>query len=809
MSASGMQENVFKTRSEWSRELLKAVKLGDAQRAEKVWEFGADVNICDKLAEFNRMTPLHHATRLGWVEVVRFLLGCPMVKVDLKDSFGNTPFHYAVQRGDCESLRLLLAKKPYASVDAPENNKKNDFVHLLAQKQNGELLNVLAENIKSTGLSGVLVVAKLLMHGLDPRVLLGSVKTFGPGERGTITEMAQAVQVYCQRHENGSLKGLENKDLEKLAKQMSHNFLSLPHIAIAFNHDGALLNFIEKKFVTMKDLRLDGVQLSLLAHAIRVKNRGAVQIILEKLVGKLQCPICLGDYKTSDKLADRLALWPCGHLTHCGCGGEWIIKQQPLPTCPICRSDISGKALFTFSLPLFEKFIGEKKRPREQGVADFSLEKNAKRKCSEENQPKVLGQIEKLQLLNSCKTLEEACLRGCVKDVELLCKGCDPRSWVSVKSKNTVLHLAAKNRVHGPEIIRFFLTATKVDLEAKNTDGWTPLQVAVNFGSLENVQALCAFNPNLNVLVSNVKTLLHLAASNYYCGHDIIRFLVDVKKFNLETPANGWTPLQLACRYGSLKNVQALLELGAKIDIVMQGAGNNLLHLAVCNFYGGLEIVNFLVDVKKFNIEAQANGWTPLQLACRSGSLKNVQMLLELGAKIDIVMQGTGNNLLHLAVCNFYGGLEIVNFLVDVKKFNIEAQANGWTPLQLACRSGSLKNVQMLLELGANPGVVVPGTGNNLLHLASFNCHNGHDIIRFLVDVEKFNLEIPANGWTPLQLACRYGSLKSVQRFLRLGARIDVRLPNGMTLLDLAKYRAAQGTVEEKKESGVIVRYLS
>jgi hypothetical protein len=48
-----------------------------------------------------------------------------------------------------------------------------------------------------------------------------------------------------------------------------------------------------------------------------------------------------------------------------------------------------------------------------------------------------------------------------------------------------------------------------------------------------------------------------------------------------------------------------------------------------------------------------------------------------------------------------------------------------------------------------------------------------------------------------------------VQRFLRLGARIDVRLPNGMTLLDLAKYRAAQGTVEEKKESGVIVRYLS
>lgn len=84
MSASGMQENVFKTRSEWSRELLKAVKLGDAQRAEKVWEFGADVNICDKLAEFNRMTPLHHATRLGWVEVVRFLLGCPMVKVDQK-----------------------------------------------------------------------------------------------------------------------------------------------------------------------------------------------------------------------------------------------------------------------------------------------------------------------------------------------------------------------------------------------------------------------------------------------------------------------------------------------------------------------------------------------------------------------------------------------------------------------------------------------------------------------------------------------------------------------------------------------------
>lgn len=44
------------------------------------------------------------------------------------------------------------------------------------------------------------------------------------------------------------------------------------------------------------------------------------------------CPICLGDYQTGERLC---ALAPCRHVFHAGCIDEWLKSHQECPNCKV------------------------------------------------------------------------------------------------------------------------------------------------------------------------------------------------------------------------------------------------------------------------------------------------------------------------------------------------------------------------------------------------------------------------------------------------------------------------------------------
>jgi hypothetical protein len=101
--------------------LLQATTAGNLEFVRLlVEERKADVN-----EKYNaNMTPLHFASQLGNLEIVKYLV----VKggdVDAQDTFGQTPLHLAVKRNNLDIVELLLEK------GAPLNIASRDGVKFL------------------------------------------------------------------------------------------------------------------------------------------------------------------------------------------------------------------------------------------------------------------------------------------------------------------------------------------------------------------------------------------------------------------------------------------------------------------------------------------------------------------------------------------------------------------------------------------------------------------------------------------------------------------------------------------------------
>lgn len=79
-------------------------RRGDGKRLMQLLAQGANVNCRD---EHYGWTPLHHAAREGFLDIVKVLIH-KGAEVNAKDSMGQTPLHRAAQRGHKKCVNLLL-----------------------------------------------------------------------------------------------------------------------------------------------------------------------------------------------------------------------------------------------------------------------------------------------------------------------------------------------------------------------------------------------------------------------------------------------------------------------------------------------------------------------------------------------------------------------------------------------------------------------------------------------------------------------------------------------------------------------------
>ncbi len=67
---------------------------------------GADINARNS----DNWTPLHYASSIGHLDIVRLLLEWGGVELNARDSDGTTPLKYAITIGESEVAALLRAK---------------------------------------------------------------------------------------------------------------------------------------------------------------------------------------------------------------------------------------------------------------------------------------------------------------------------------------------------------------------------------------------------------------------------------------------------------------------------------------------------------------------------------------------------------------------------------------------------------------------------------------------------------------------------------------------------------------------------
>jgi ankyrin repeat protein len=155
----------------------------------------------------------------------------------------------------------------------------------------------------------------------------------------------------------------------------------------------------------------------------------------------------------------------------------------------------------------------------------------------------------------------------------------------------TPLHYATCNRYSSDrlEIVRVLLAA-HANIEIQDSEGYTPLLLAVNYDDLDVVSVLLSTHANINTQNFLGETPLLLAAQ-YNCL-DIVKVLLAAHA-NIEAQGHsGATPLHLAAEYGNLDIVKVLLAAHANIE-AQDNDGNTPLHEAA--IYNNLAIVKILI----------------------------------------------------------------------------------------------------------------------------------------------------------------------------------------------------------------------
>lgn len=136
----------------------------------------------------------------------------------------------------------------------------------------------------------------------------------------------------------------------------------------------------------------------------------------------------------------------------------------------------------------------------------------------------------------------------------LVARGFDPNT-PDPKGQNGLLMALSEPALNAAQAL---LDAPKIDVEARNKAGESPLMIAALHGQLDMARELIAKGADVN---KPGWTPLHYAATR---GHlEIISLLLDNSAYIDAASPNGTTPLMMAASYGTPAAVKLLLDEGA------------------------------------------------------------------------------------------------------------------------------------------------------------------------------------------------------------------------------------------------------
>ena len=306
--------------------------------------------------------------------------------------------------------------------------------------------------------------------------------------------------------------------------------------------------------------------------------------------------------------------------------------------------------------------------------------------------------------------------------------------------KNTSLHAAAGGG--HPSVLQLIiestswtgLTRAKPNVNARNSQGMTPLHWAAFFGHTQAAKLLLEAGANIEACDDKNRTPMSSTAMSDAQDPDTIRLLAESGANVLHADERGKTPLHLAVVCDKESSVRALTELQPD----------------------GLAILD-------------EHGFTPFATACFKGSNPDiVRFLHESGSDLN-TKDVDGRTPLHTAAQR--GNVDMLRLLAMDLKANVNTQdKSGWTPLQTAL-------VRYQAAMDANNNNVDDDDGNNDGGNNEIRNRRNDDLVEILVksgaDIE---MKFRGNSMNTLHIAvqqCRVNVVSMLLKHARRQRRLN------------------------------------
>ncbi|XP_014235395.1 ankyrin-1-like [Trichogramma pretiosum] len=317
--------------------------------------------------------------------------------------------------------------------------------------------------------------------------------------------------------------------------------------------------------------------------------------------------------------------------------------------------------------------------------------------------------------------LEAALIYGRQRYVQvLLRRGADPNFVNAVQERKTALHIMARRITQDDLPDRFFETCREigksVDIEALDSDGMTPLNLALHLGKEIMVESLLrnGADPNKHSLFFGRP--LHVICRRDIDDDSVERFLriCDDVQQKVQIDARGKsrqdTALHSALFMGNKQNARDLLRRGADPNAV-DDQGWTPLHISALRKIDDDSPKMFLEICKDRQLEVRVNAGcnlerTPLYMALQNGHRKLTESLLRNGANANLADRN-GSTPLHV-ICSRDVDDDLVKLFFEIandvrQTVQIDVQdAWDWTPLQTAVANLLPNVVDVLLGRGAD-----------------------------------------------------------------------------------------------------------
>ena len=281
----------------------------------------------------------------------------------------------------------------------------------------------------------------------------------------------------------------------------------------------------------------------------------------------------------------------------------------------------------------------------------------------------------------------------------------DPKEVQQDMMKDQMFQLSNGNKIEDIQMYALIAVYLKLNPNAPQEYGITPIHIAADEGFVDFVQILAPLTENPNAPDEEGETPIHRATE--WGRLNIVKILAPLTENPNAPDNNGDTPIHIASDHGYLEIVQLLAsktdEPNAPNDI-----GVTPIHLAVDN--GNLDILRILAPLTDKPNAPNDTGITPIHIAASGSHSVDVstEMIKVLAPLTKNLNYSDKYGITPIQIAVRFDKLEIIRILaplihkatgLDVNTPNIF----GLTPIHLAARNGNLEIVKILTPLADDP----------------------------------------------------------------------------------------------------------